>query len=259
MTGIAVELLAEAISPVSLVSLSWLLIGVLCAGIVRGFSGFGTAMIYLPFAASQLPPVWALTSLVIMDLIGPVTLIPKTIKDTYKPDLVKLGVGALIACPVGVWLLGYFNPEHFRYVVSILTLILLALLIGNFRYSGRLNGRIIVATGGLGGFLCGLAGLPGPPVILLYLASSLPPITIRANLFIYLILADLLLLSIFGIRGLMDSTAVVIGLLITAPYLAALWIGTILFNPARERVYRTVAYLVIALSAVRGLPLWNIG
>ena len=48
------EILSEALALPGL----WLLIlGALVAGIVRGFSGFGTAMIYLPIAAQVMPPI----------------------------------------------------------------------------------------------------------------------------------------------------------------------------------------------------------
>lgn len=41
--------------------LIWLTIGVIVAGLVRGFSGFGTAMICMPVAGAVLSPVGALT------------------------------------------------------------------------------------------------------------------------------------------------------------------------------------------------------
>ena len=40
--------------------LAWLIITVIFAGIVRGFSGFGTALIFMPIAASVTSPVWAI-------------------------------------------------------------------------------------------------------------------------------------------------------------------------------------------------------
>ncbi len=230
--------------------------GAFISGLVRGFSGFGTAMVYLPFAGSQVSPIWALTSLVIMDLIAPITLVPKTLKDTYLPDIYKLSLGALITCPFGVMVLVLLEPDIFRYAVSLLTFLLLILLILGLRYQGRLTSPVIVGTGGLGGFLSGTVGLPGPPVIMLYLASTLPPKTIRANIFIYLILADILLLAIFGFRDLMDLEAVILGGLVIVPYLTALWIGSFFFDSEKEKQYRNIAYLIIFLSALIGLPIW---
>ena len=53
-------------------------------------------------------------------------------------------------------------------------------LIGaGIRYKGRLNPFIIFSVGGLGGPTGGLTGIPGPPVILLYVASSHPISVIR--------------------------------------------------------------------------------
>ena len=230
--------------------------GAFISGLVRGFSGFGTAMVYLPFAGSQVSPIWALTSLVIMDLIAPITLVPKTLKDTYIPDIYNLSLGALITCPFGVMVLVLLEPDIFRYAVSLLTFLLLILLILGLRYQGRLTSPVIVGTGGLGGFLSGTVGLPGPPVIMLYLASTLPPKTIRANIFIYLILADILLLAIFGFRDLMDLEAVILGGLVIVPYLTALWIGSFFFDSEKEKQYRNIAYLIIFLSALIGLPIW---
>jgi len=55
----------------------WLLVAAAAvAGLVRGFSGFGTAMVYLPVAGQILSPFEALTTLLIMDLVGPLPNIP---------------------------------------------------------------------------------------------------------------------------------------------------------------------------------------
>ena len=48
--------------------LAWVALAALVAGVVRGFSGFGTALIYLPVAAQVMPPVWAILSLAAMDV-----------------------------------------------------------------------------------------------------------------------------------------------------------------------------------------------
>jgi hypothetical protein len=40
------------------------------------------------------------------------------------------------------------------------------------------------------------------------------------------------------------------------PYMAGSAVGVALFDPTKERVYRVVAYIVIAGSALIGLPVW---
>ena len=41
------------------------------AGVVHGFSGFGSAMVFLPVAGQFLLPIFALTALTVMDASGP--------------------------------------------------------------------------------------------------------------------------------------------------------------------------------------------
>jgi len=100
-------------------------------------------------------------------------------------------------------------------------------------------------------------GLPGPPVIMLYMASRLPIYVIRANFLLYLVALDLLLFPLLWLLGLMNWPIAFLGLLVGIPNLIANMIGARLFDPDRERIFRVVAYMVIAASAIVGLPLWK--
>jgi len=227
------------------------------AGTVRGFSGFGTAMVFLPVAGQILSPFAALTTLMIMDLVGPLPNIPSAFRTAHKGDVLRLSLGALLAIPLGVLVLGMIAPEVFRYAVSMISIILLALLIGGFRYHGVLRKRMIFGTGAIGGFLAGSVGLPGPPVIMLYMASSHPAAVIRANIMLYLLLNDLMMISVLHLNGYLVTSAVIMGAVLVIPYLLGNLLGGWLFRPGYERVYRSVAYIIIAASALNGLPLFD--
>ncbi len=240
-----------------LADMVFLAFGALRAGVVRGFAGFGTAMIYLPVAGQVLSPFEALTTLIIKDLTAPLIHVPRAMRDGQPGDVLRLAVGAALAVPVGVWLLTLVEPEVFRWGVSLVALGLLAVLISGLRYRGPLTRPLIFATGATGGLLGGSVGLPGPPVILLYMASTLPPKAIRANNMLYLILADAILLAVLAWKGLLVGAAVAIGALMILPYLVGNWLGGYLFRPGHEMLYRRVAYAIIAASAILGLPIWD--
>jgi len=236
----------------------WLLLtGVVLAGLVRGFSGFGTAMVYVPFAAQVLPPVWVLVTMVVIDVFGPIPAIPRALRDGHRRDVLRLGAGALLGVPLGVLVLTSLPSEAFRYAVSAVTGILLVFLVSGLRYRGPVPAPLIYGTGAIGGLLGGSVGVAGPPVILLYMARPLPVATIRANIMLYLILGDLLMFAVFGVRGLLDWQPVLLGAGLMLPYLASLWIGARIFDSSRETVYRWVAYAIIAGSALNGLPVWD--
>ena len=236
---------------------AWIIFGSVLAGLVRGFTGFGTAMVFLPITGAVLPPVWAITIFVIMDIIAPMPLAPKVAKDSDVPDLVRLSLGALVGVPIGVAILKVLPSEVFRYAVSGLTIALLFLLVSGLRFHGILTRPMVFGAGGLGGLFAGSVGLPGPPVIALYLASPLPASTARANIYLYLLIINVLILAVFAIQDILFHDPVVLGFVIAFPYLAGICTGALAFDPKRERTYRNVAFAVIACSAVGGLPLFG--
>ncbi|TYB81819.1 sulfite exporter TauE/SafE family protein [Maritimibacter fusiformis] len=248
------DALAGALATPGLV---WLIAAALIAGLVRGFAGFGSAMVFMPVAAQVLPPVSTLAVLLVMEFIGPLPHLPRALRVAHRGDILRLLAGMVVALPLGLWLLVSLPVELFRYGVSAVSLVMLVALAAGLRYRGTLRRWMVYATGALGGFLGGTTGLSGPPVILLYMASPHPAPTIRANLLLYLGGVVGVTLAMLGMSGRLEALAVVLGLMLAVPFLGANLIGGWLFDPDRERTYRTVAYIVIAVSALSGLPLFD--
>ena len=234
-----------------------LAVGSVLAGLVRGFSGFGTAMVYLPFAAQVLDPVWVLVTMLVIDLLGPIPAVPRAIRDGQPRDVLRLCAGAIVGAPIGLAILLALQPTAFRYAIAAMTAFLLVLLISGFRYRGRITRSLIYGTGAFAGLTGSSVGLPGPPVILLYMARPLAASVIRANILLFLFLLDALMIILFSIKGLMVIEPVAIGLCLLPLYATSIVIGTAIFDPAREAVYRWVAYAIIAASVVGGLPIWD--
>lgn len=237
--------------------LIWLVAAVFVAGLVRGFSGFGTAMIYMPVATQVISPIWALTTVIIFDLFGPIPNVPRAWRDGQPRDVLRLGIGAMISLPFGVYLLTRIDPVNFRWMVSVVALILLALLIMGWRYKGVVTKALSYGIGVMGGFLGGFSGLSGPPVIMFYMSSALPAATIRANILLYLVITDLLSIAVFGANGILSLVPLVMGAILAVPFTVANVLGAAIFDPAKEMTYRRVAYGIIAISAASGLPLFD--
>ncbi|MGB5864272.1 MAG: sulfite exporter TauE/SafE family protein [Sulfitobacter sp.] len=248
------DLLATALGTDGLI---WLVGAVFIAGLVRGFAGFGSAMIIMPVASSVLSPVEAVIFLICAELVGPLPNARAAWRDGAPRDVGLLILGAIVALPFGVWALSTMDATVFGWVVSGSVLLLLMLTMSGWRLKGALTQSLTVGAGALGGFMTGFAGIPGPPVIMLYMASTLPISVIRANFLLYLLALDLLLFPLLWVLGLMNWPIAFLGLLVGIPNLIANVIGARLFDPSAERLFRMVAYIVIAASAIIGLPLWK--
>ncbi|MEQ9694084.1 sulfite exporter TauE/SafE family protein [Shimia sp. SDUM112013] len=246
------DLLSEALAFEGLI---WIGLAAFVAGMVRGFAGFGTALVYLPVAAQFMPPVWAILTVAAMDIFGPLPNLPGTVRIAHKRDLMRLFIGTVIALPIGLLVIVSVNPDIIRYVISGIALGMLVVLIAGLRYRGTVTAPMVYGIGGGAGFLGGVAGLPGPPVILFYMASPHGPAVIRANTNVYLFGYDLLLIAVLAITAQLAALPFVLGLLLAVPAVLGNWLGGVIFDPARERLYRAVAYIIIAASAISGLPI----
>ncbi|WP_120632794.1 sulfite exporter TauE/SafE family protein [Ruegeria sp. EL01] len=237
--------------------LAIILFAAFIGGIVRGFSGFGTALIFLPLATPHLGPFGALIGLTIMDIFGPLPNLRRAWLVVDKGDLTRLVLGCALVLPLGLWVLTQVEPEVFRYAVSLVALSMLTVLILGIRYRGRVSRTMVTAIGGAAGFLGGVAGLPGPAVILFYMSRPLQIETIRATILLFLFGFDFLILGFLTGMGRVTLAAAGLGLFLAVPNLVGNWLGGWLFRPDRERLYRAAAYLAIALAALSGLPLWG--
>lgn len=228
------------------------------AGLVRGFCGFGSALIYVPLAATMLPPVWVLVTLTVMDIIGPVPNLPRAVRDGNPRQVAMMGLVAGVALIPGLWALDHMGGAGFRWVVSGLCLATVALMASGWRWSGRVTPAVILGSGGVSGFLGGVSGLSGPPVILTYMSAPLPAATIRANVLMYLVMWDAILICVLAAQGRLSFAPLMVGAALILPYLGANVVGARLFRRGRERAYRLAAYVIIAGAALAALPIWRI-
>jgi len=235
----------------------WLFLAVLVAGIVRGFTGFGSALVYLPIAGIFLPPTWVIASMIGFSMIGPLPLIPRALREVDKSEVLRIGAAAWLGVPLGVYFLTRLDPEAFRWLVSLVALVTLVLLASGWRYRGAVPVALGAFAGFMGGFLGGFVGIGGPPVILLYLGSRRAIAKIRAVILLYLVMMDFAVVAVFFARDLIPLQAFLVGILLGPGYLVGGMIGQRLFDPRYERLFRGLAYGIILLALVTGLPVFD--
>lgn len=227
---------------------------VVIAGIARGLSGFGTGMIVVPVAAALYNPATAVVMVVVIDTLPIVPLTLPVLKIARWKEVLPCLFGLAALLPLGVFILKHGDPEVLRWVICIAILVLAAILWSGWRYHGPRNVAISFGVGGLAGVLSGTASVPGPPVIMYWLASSLPAAIVRANLMSLFLLGDAL--SIFNLwnAGLFAKERLMLGVVSTPFYLVGLAAGWALYGVSGETTYRRVTFGLIVASAVLALP-----
>jgi uncharacterized membrane protein YfcA len=241
----------------STTSLVILIITAFIAGLARGFSGFGSALIFMPLASSVIGAQLASPVLLLIDFLTTLTLIPNAARRADKRDVSIISIGALIGIPLGTMVLALADPLTVRWIIALLIISLLVLLMSGWRFSGQPTIPLTMSVGFAGGFFGGLAQAGGPAVVLYWLRAAAVAAVTRANIILYFAIGDVLIVISYFIGGLWTTT--VVGLaLITGPLFGlGLWIGSKLFGKASDELFRRICYTLIAVSAVIGLPLFD--
>jgi len=225
------------------------------AGMVRGFAGFGAAMLMTPVFSALYGPAAGVALCLLLEIAVALPLIPRVAR---LVDWRRIGVilaAAIFGAPLGNVVLTRVAPEPMRWVISSIVLAAVGMLASGWRYHGRPHLSATLATGVSSGFLNGLSGMAGPPIAFYYLASSEPAAQVRANLTTYFVFVDLTAVVVFTARGLIGWPTLVQALALTPAVVLGGLLGERLFPLASEVFYRRLALVLLVAVAIGALIL----
>src|SRR3984885_13450500 len=160
------------------------------SGTARGFSGFGSALIFMPLASSLAGPRLVAALLLIIDFVAAAPLVPNAWKHADRRATGVMVLGALIGVPVGTWFLSRLDPVTTRWIISGFVSALLLLLLSGWRYRGPDHVVLSVGIGALSGFCSGLAQTGGPPIVGYWLGRPIASHIARANIILFFAASD---------------------------------------------------------------------
>jgi uncharacterized protein len=224
------------------------------AALARGFSGFGSALIFVPLASAVIGPRVAAPLLLIVDGILTIGFIPHAWRLADKREVGAMALGATAGVPIGTWLLTSIDPTVIRWAIVILAVLMLALLMSGWRYHGKPTSIMAVAVGGLAGISGGAAQIGGPPVVAYWLGGTGEAITVRANILLFFAISTVITVVAYLIAGLLTTFTVVLAVVAAPAYGLGLLVGSRLFGLASETMFRRACYALIAAAVVLGLP-----
>lgn len=241
------EALLGGLSPEALATALALVFG---ASIVRGLTGFGLAIILVPLLGLIVAPVEAVVISILLQLLaGPIGL-KRILADAERSTAIPIAIAAILATPLGVWLLSVTAPDVARLVIALLALAAFGLMFVSAKEAAIPDGRETLATGIAAGVLTGFASMPGPPVVPFYLRRKLPPDVARASM--------LMVFFATAIAGTIASFALGVAnlhlLWLSVLFYPALYIGTRLgelaFGKVSEPVWRTLVGIILGVAGV---------
>ena len=225
------------------------LVGAL-AGLIRGITGFGGAMVMSPPFALLLGPKLTVPVVLLLEGLVAAPMLARTRRLVRWTLILPISIAAFVAAPLGTYVLLTADPIVLRRVIAGTVILFAALLFFGWRYSGPQRVVTGAGLGALSGAMAGATSFGGPPVILYLLAGPDPIETTRANLMFFICAVSVAGLTMLALAGAFEARA----LWLTAAFAPGYYLGIVAgarlfarFDDARFRQFTLL--LMMAVSA----------
>ncbi|MFM1813467.1 MAG: hypothetical protein RLZ98_162 [Pseudomonadota bacterium] len=228
-----------------------LVIAAACVGgFMRGFLGFGAALVMMPILALVFGPVVAAGVYTIVSLPTVVQLLPTALKQSERGIILPMAVGTFATAPFGALALVSFDPSLMKIYISVAVLIMVLMLAQGWKLAGKVNLGVLLAAGAVGGLVQGSTSMGGPPVAAIALSRPGTAQQQRANVIAVLAAVFCSSLIPFWYFGMFTREAMVAGLLLIPFYLGLSLLGSRYFSHSGHKFYRIAALTTLAVVGI---------
>lgn len=220
------------------------------AGLIRGITGFGGAMVMSPPFALILGPIIMVPAVLLLESVAAAPMVVHTRRSVRWKVIGPIVLAACVAAPLGTYVLVSADPQVLRRVVAAIVIVFSALLLRGWRYGGRQRVATGTGLGMLSGAMASATSIGGPPVILYLLAGPDPIEVTRANLTFFVAVISAAGVATLAIAGKLDPRALWIFAALAPAYYGGMVVGTRAFTRFDDRRFRRLTlFLMMAVSA----------
>jgi len=220
------------------------------ASLVMGLAGFGNALVAMAFLPYFMPPATAIAVLTIYTVVFAIAIFVPVRRHLAPRSVTRLLVGTVLGTPLGVWILVACPASTLNRIIGgVLVVVVLLEWAGGYpeRLAGRWWG---LGAGFVAGIMGGAVGMPGPPVVLYSTAQGWSPQTIKANLQVFFLVNQAVILAGYWRAGLLTGDVWRLSVSFAVPAAAGTVLGILLFNHVDHASFRRVVFAVLLVSGL---------
>lgn len=219
-------------------------------GFMRGFVGFGGALVTVPALTLAYQPRMAVAAMALVGLPSLIQLMPDAVRHSEHRIVLPMSLAILLTAPLGTMALISISPALMKIVISGLVVVMVAMLMRGWRLEKEVRRPVLLTVGAVSGLVQGIAGIGGPPVVAVILSRSGPPAQQRGNVLAALTAVSLASLLPLWYFGLFTKPAVVIGLVLAPLYVLSTSLGSRYFAIGGARHFKRAAMVTLAVIGV---------
>jgi len=220
------------------------------ASLVRGFTGFGLALVAVPLIQFFLPVSDTAVFIALVNICFSLLYFRRS-KRFIKGQpigIMALWTGAGVAA--GTVILKFVNPAYIQLVWGVLILLIVVALIRGMNFGIRSERSAFRLSGMLGGILAGATGITGPPVAIILSSIKTPKEKFGAVLSLFILFAVSFAFVFYYAAGLIHVRTLLLALTTIPAMLAGLYIGGRLVSRINQKTFTAVIYVVLVIMGI---------
>ncbi len=246
--------MTTALSSFEPLTLAVLIVGLVLAAYIRGFTGFGLSALFVAIGALVVEPRIVVPIAVLLEIAGSIIQAREVWSHIDWKRVALICGGAILGNPIGVAILSWVPGIWLSLGISIFILLASLALLAGWQFSRKAGSAGTAGVGFFSGIVNGASSLGGLPIVLFMAADGASAATLRASIIAYLFITDIYATGLMTYSGVMELSTVTLALL-SVPILAlGIWVGGRRFSTATPESFRR-----FTLRLLIGLSLFGIG
>jgi len=220
------------------------------ASVIRGFTGFGLALVAVPLIQFIMPVTDTAVFIAMINMIFSIIYYRQSKAIIKDQPLGAMALWTGIGVAAGTLILRFINPAYIQLGWGILIILIVTALIRGLNLHISSDRSAMTLSGLLGGVLAGATGITGPPVAIILSSLKTPRDKFNAIISIFILFAVTYALIFYLISGLIRKEILLLALCSVPALLAGLYAGDRLVSRISQKTFTAVVYVVLIIMGV---------
>lgn len=226
---------------------------VLIAAFAKGVTGFGFALLSVPFLLLVVPAKeLVVLSLMMVTWIGFLITLSSWRHVNWRRSL-SLSLASFLGIPLGTYILYRIDPSILRVLIAAVVILFSLLLLVGYSRRIKREGQASLFFGFLSGILGSSTSLSGPPVVLFLVSQGWQKQDMRATLASFLFISSLAALVSQAAVGVLTTRVVFTGLVIAPIAFCGFYFGQGVVRRIGVGLFRRIAIILVMASGVSAI------
>lgn len=220
------------------------------ASVVRGFTGFGLALVAVPMIQFFLPVSDTAVFIAIINVMFSLIYFRRSKEIVRDQPLGRMALWTGIGVATGTLVLKFVNPAWIQLIWGLLIIFIVIALSAGIDFKIRSDRSALTLSGLFGGLLAGATGITGPPVAVILSSLKTPKEKFNAIISVFILFAVSYALVFYLIAGIVRKETFLLALTSVPALLAGLYAGDRLVSYISQKTFTTIIYIVLTIMGI---------